>query len=140
MTNDPESLEAGLGPRAKAALDLLLDGRTWTAMRSDLWPSTPGKSVAIGYRFAPLGRWSEPDETLQDTRGPGTPEGNYLNPAIETQLMSGSGDDCGSLSVNFIQLPRSRFTGHSQEYSVDNADLAELLRLIGACSAGSNHQ
>jgi hypothetical protein len=140
VTNDPESLEDGLGSRAKASLDQLLEGRTWTAMRADLWPSTAGKSVAMGYRFAPVGRWSEPDETLQDTRGPVTPEGNYANPEIETQLVNGSGANCGSLRVNFIQLPRSRFTGRPQEYSVDNADLAELLRLIGACSIDSNHQ
>src|SRR5580700_9273428 len=107
VTNDPESLEVGLGPRAKAALDQLLQGPTWTAMRADFLPSTPGKSVAMGYRFAALGRWSEPDETLQDTRGPGTLEGDYVNPVIETQLVNGSGADCGSLPVNFVQLPRS---------------------------------
>jgi hypothetical protein len=133
--DDRVSLEASLGPRAKSVLDQLLKGRAWATMRTELWPTTFGRSVGMGYRFAASGRWAEPEETLEEERGQGAIDGNSNNPEIETLFKSSSGGDCGKLRLRFFGTQRSATEDWGVErYSIDNPGLADVLRLIASCA------
>jgi len=137
--NDREKLEQRLGPNASAALSTLLRGRTWADMRAQLWPVKSGEAVAVGYRFETTGRWSEPEETLDDQlqrQREFLDALNPVNPELETRFKNAAGDDCGRHLVDFRDALRgpSRLT-----YLVDNPDLGDLLRLIAACATGAEH-
>src|SRR5579864_1113373 len=88
--DDAESLKATLGPTASSALTELLKGRTWADLRSTLWHDGSQKGTAVGYRFDLPGRWSEPEETLEDHRSRGDVYTNYDGPATETSFTSPS--------------------------------------------------
>ena len=127
-------LEASLGPRATAALNSLLEARTWADMRAEIWHAAIGRRVAVGYRFDISGRWAEPEETLDEERAAGTgviPE----NPDLDTRFKNGSAGDCGRFRVKFLKTPIEVGPGYLA-YVVDNSDLGNLLRLISSCAAG----
>jgi hypothetical protein len=134
-TNDRLSLEATLGPTAASALTELLKGRTWATMRSASWPRMAQKNVEVGYRFHVSGRWSEPEETLEEHRPAGNLEEDYDHPEIETSFTNRSGHACGDLRLKFFSTPETRIRLGSIRYLIDNADLANLLQLIGSCAA-----
>ena len=134
--NDRLWLEASLGPRASAALNLLLKGRTWADLRAELWHGRSPGGVAVGYRFDIPGRWSAPQETLDEEGSSGAvalPD----NPDLETRFKNGSGGDCGRRRVKFLKTPMGAGPGYLM-YVVDNFDLGDLLRLIGSCATGDS--
>jgi hypothetical protein len=136
-TDDRLLLETNLGPNAGSALEQLLRGKTWAAMRSELWPGPSDRSIEVGYRFAISGGWSEPDETLEEKRGPRSFEGSYDNPEIETLFTNSSGDACGKLLLKFSRSWRG---GWDLQYSVDNANLGDVLKLIASCSTDTTRK
>ena len=133
-TNNRVYLEASLGPRARSALDRLLTGKSWATMRAELWLSESGRSLAIGYRFAIAGPWSEPEETLEEERGRGHRDEQPVNPEIETLFTTSSGVHCGGLPVAFFETPRTQWSWGPVKYSIDNPNLVDLLRLIASCA------
>ncbi len=84
--NDRPLLEASLAPGARAALNSLLAGTTWVGLRGELWPDRSGGGVALGYRFDISGRWSEPEETLEEDRAYGDAALSSANPDLDTLL------------------------------------------------------
>jgi len=128
--NDRETIENNLGPNARAALKLLLDGRDWDTMRAELGA---GKSAgdSVGYRFDIPGRWSEPEETLEPEKTyPTEAIRELLHAELPTHFKNRSGDDCGSHRVTFLRTDEEY-----PHYLVDDSDLGELLRLIATCAA-----
>jgi hypothetical protein len=130
-TNDEIFFELQLGPDAKAALDALLEGRTWDNLRAAILQEnkTPG-DLAVGYRFEIPGRWSEPAETLEENSAYA---GRPPSAALETHFKTRSGADCGRSEVHFLLTP----TDHPDSltpYLVNNSDLAGLLAVIGSCA------
>ena len=128
--DDSESFDPRLGPRGKAALAYLLNGRTWEEMRSGLWPARPKGRVAVGYRFEISGPWAEPAvdfAPVGDLRQTGIePE----RPEIETRFLSGGGAACGVRRVPFVA---TRDIDGTAKYLVDDADLGDFLRTLSAC-------
>ena len=127
--DDRPWLEASLGPNARDGLKTLLAGRTWGAMRATLWH---GKSevVATGYRFDAPGGWSDPPEALgaeSEHRDVSHP----TNPELGAMFKDSSGEDCGRYRLRFVRDGQGLFS----RYLIDNADLGELLQLIGSCAA-----
>jgi hypothetical protein len=109
--DDRTWLEQQLGPNAAAALDSLLNGRTWADMRGQLWPGNSNPGAAVGYRF----------------QGAGVRSGGAAPPGppsleIDTLFKSAVGSDCGSYRVKF----------YTPNYLVDNQELEGLLRLIAS--------
>lgn len=134
--DDCRWLQGSLGPRASAALDSLLQGRTWADMRADLWRDAPSHDVAVGYRFEAPDWWSRPEDTLGKEReyvALAHPE----NPDFETRFKDASGGDCGKHRVKFLKIPMGAGPGDLM-YVVDNSDIEELLGLIGSCAAGDS--
>jgi len=136
--NDRRWFEGSLGPRARASLRALLNGRTWGDIRKRLWDVRSSRGVAVGYQFEIAGRWSEPDETLED-RDYG--ELSLIeNPQINVVFKDRTGTDCGRHLVIFTQYPMLLTrSGRQQEpslpYVIDNSDLADILSLISSCAA-----
>jgi len=134
--DDCRWLQGSLGPRASAALDSLLRGRTWADLRADLWHGAPGGDVAVGYRFDASDWWSRPEDTLGKEReyvALAHPE----SPDFETRFRDASGGDCGKHRVKFLKTPMGAGPGDLM-YVVDNSDLEELLRLISSCAAADS--
>ena len=127
--NDRALLESSLGPNAKVALDSLLAGRTWEDMRTELWRGKSGPGVALGYRFAISGRWSEPEIRIEDDRNSAGAVYMTVNPELDTLFRNVSGDDCGRRQVKFLNAK-----GVSSMYLVDNSDLRDLLSLLASCA------
>jgi hypothetical protein len=142
--NNRQTIENNLGPNARAALKLLLDGRDLEAMRAELWVGKSGGG-SVGYRFGIPGRWSEPEETLELEKAyPTVTIRELLHAELATHFKNRSGDDCGSQRVAFlktVEVNRQYVVGKRQylvdplQYLVDNSDLEELLRLIATCAA-----
>src|SRR6202040_607136 len=130
--DDRPSLEASLGPAARAALRSLLAGRTWSVMRATLWHGKTN-SDAVGYRFDTPGRWAEPDETLEEERPYGDIALTSGSPDLETRFKNRLGADCGRSLVRFVNVPVPRAPGYLG-YLVDNSKLDDLLRLISHCA------
>jgi hypothetical protein len=135
--NNRSALEASLGPNARVALQSLLDkGRSWAAVRADLWRGKSGSDVAMGYRFDIAGRWAKPAETLeqeQEEQAVVDVGRRPVNLQFDTLLKGSSGGDCGRHAIKFL---RSQSTGSFvAKYLVDNSDLGDLLRSIAACAA-----
>jgi len=108
--DDCRWLQGSLGPRASAALDSLLRGRTWADLRADLWHGAPGGDVAVGYRFDASDWWSRPEDTLGKEReyvALAHPE----SPDFETRFRDASGGDCGKHRVKFLKDPYGRRAG-----------------------------
>jgi hypothetical protein len=128
--NDEFSFEVGLGPDAKSALASLLKGTTWKDYRRKLLHEFAG-DLAMGYRFEEAGRWSEPDDTLEDER-PAAP--TIESPSLKTDFTNASGSSCGSYQVRFeLDQPRQKIR-HLTPYLVNNLDLDGLLHVIASCA------
>jgi hypothetical protein len=136
-TDDRLLLETSLGPKARVALEQLLKGRTWAAMRSDLWPGPPDRSVQVGYKFDVAGRWSEPDETLVEENAPRSSEWGPANPEMQTLFTNSSGGACGKVLLKFA---KSRPRDWIDPYSVDNANLGDVLKLIASCASDASQK
>jgi hypothetical protein len=134
-TDDRPSLEAALGPTAESALTQLLKGTTWAAMRSALWSGRLKTNVDVGYRFDVPGRWSDSEETLEDERLAGNPQGNYNHPEIKTSLTTRSGNTCGETRLTVFSTPHTPWPEGRRRYAVDNSDLGNLLQRIASCAA-----
>ncbi len=133
QTDDRMGVERSLGRTGAKALEELMQGRTWARLRWDLWPGTQWSPAAMGYRFEIDGRWSEPEETLEEQREPGNSEGSYNEPAIETVFVDDAGRDCGRMRVRFVRAPEDA-ARWSNPYAINSADLGELLRVISGCA------
>jgi hypothetical protein len=126
------AFERTLGPRAEAALTSMLNGRTWEALRTELWHGKARSAAAVGYR------WSGPEAnlTLPPALFPGTPKGSTdaLSPEIDTQFVTAAGAGCGSHRIKFSVAgdggPFSRL-----RFVVDSPDIEDLLRLIASCAS-----
>jgi len=142
------SVEASLGPSARSALDAMLVHSSWKTLRKRLWPGASDHAGAMGYRLNVPGRWSEPEETLEEerewTRINGDSSGTL---EIETMFYDGSGKGCGKRQLSLLATPEpgwhSLSLGRSStpvpgptEYLIDNSNISDLLRLVGACTAG----
>jgi hypothetical protein len=127
--DDRSLLEASLGQQAKTALNSLLEGRTWAGLRAELLPATSGGDFALGYRFEVPSVWSVPEAGIEDLMDVASENG----PELETRFKSRSGGDCGTYRIKFLRVPAVQPGG--APYLVDNADLGDLLRLIGSCAA-----
>ena len=132
--DDLQWLETTLGPHASAALNSSLAGKTWSQLRSELWPGAMGARVAVGYRFAVPGYWSEPEALLQiDQReldGPPDTEA----PTLDTTFTNKAGVVCGSYRLSFVRAPMPAPPGYLK-YLVDNRNPIELFRVIANCAA-----
>jgi hypothetical protein len=137
------SVEASLGPNARSALRTALKGRSWEGLQRELRSGASGRSIAIGYRFSLSGRWSEPDETLQDEREPTKVAAGANRFEIETQFYDSSGNACGTRTLFFLAAPEAGWYKDGNpslpapgptEYFIDNSDTPGLLRLVFECS------
>jgi hypothetical protein len=89
--------------------------------------------LAVGHRFENSGRWSEPDQTLDENR---VAVPDLESPVLETKFTKASGAACGSYRVNFVSASSTGRRTHQTPYLVNNSDLNGLLAVIGSC-AGS---
>jgi hypothetical protein len=128
---DRSDLESSIGPQARTALDRALEGKSWEAAHKELWHSPPGGQGAVGYLFDIRGRWSEPEETLEDYRNDGDDPLIEAEVALDTQFKTSSGKDCAKYLVRFKKV--SQF-GRAK-YLVDNIDLRSFIGSVGACFA-----
>jgi hypothetical protein len=129
--DDRPWLKRQLGPNAAAALDSLLEGRTWSDVRAQLWPGQASPDNAVGYHFQDLGVRSglvPTDQAPGHAVPPGAAPQGPPTTEISTLFKSAAGSDCGSYRVRF----------YTPTYLVDNQDLAGLLRLIASCAAGAD--
>jgi len=128
--DNPLWVVESLGQYGRSALDRLLGNRTWEQMRAERWPGKSGGDAAVGYRFEIDASWAAPEETLGDDRYSRNPPRFLGNPEIDTVFKTASGVDCGRHVILF------RAAGPGGGWTIDNnADLGDLLRLIGACAA-----
>jgi hypothetical protein len=128
---DRSELESSIGPQAGLALDRLLNGRSWEALRQELWHAPPGAQGAVGYLFDIRGRWSEPEETLEENRNGGDDPLTEAVIALDTQFKTSSGKDCAKYFVRFKKVSELGRV----KYLVDNTDLRDLIGSIGVCFA-----
>jgi hypothetical protein len=136
--SDRPLLEATLGPNSKAALMALLRETSWEAMRAEIPGGETVGSVAVGYRFDIPGRWSEPEETLEQERewGDAARLADQVEFGLGTFFKDSLGKDCGWHQVKFVKAS----AGADKEvlpYRVDNSDLTQLLRTIASCAGAS---
>jgi hypothetical protein len=136
---DQSWFESSLGPDATAALESLRKERTWTAMRTSLWPARSSGHTAVGYRFDLLGRFSISEMDLigaayGDSNLPGLNAPLPKSPEflLATRFTDKIGKDCGTLDVKFLNDPHPSLPG---AFLVNNSDLEALLRLISSCAA-----
>jgi len=125
-----------LGPRARSALDSLLVHRSWSSLRREVWYGEPRPALAIGYRLAAPGDWTEPeealDQALQDRRRVRDMDRVPRDPDLVTKFVGAYGDACGEREVRFALVPVRNMP--LPIYSVDDPGLGELLRLITGCA------
>jgi hypothetical protein len=140
MQNDRSRIEDELGPKARAALDLLLANHSWLAWRSKIWGDLSKPDAAMGFRFwlAASDDWSKPEETLdqglQDRRR--APNGEQFPPdaSLLTEFADRMGKDCGERrTIRFVRVPRSG-SDPRVKYVVDDEDLEGLLGAITVCA------
>jgi len=123
-TGNDLSLKASVGPTARSTSDRM------PGLKS------AGRDVQLGYRFLVPGRWSEPDETLDEERKWGDPTANYTSSELETIFTNSSGVDCGKIRLHFS--PAAQNGRADQRYVIDNADVGNLLQLIAVCATDSS--
>ena len=128
---DRSELESGIGSDARMALDQLLVGESWEAGYQELWRSQPGAQGAVGYLFEIPGRWSEPEETLEENRDYGNAPLGSTQVDLVTEFKTSSGKDCARERVRFQKVTES---GRAR-YLVDNTNIKELINSIGVCFA-----
>jgi len=135
--DDRDKVQADLGPVASAALLSVLEkSGPWESMRLSFWPAPPGRIVSVGYRFLGAGVWSKPLATLETVSRP------TKNPDAATgfgaMFTDASGAPCGQMRIRFSTLPEfpnaPRPWG-AVRYVVDNADIGDVLHVIGLCAA-----
>jgi hypothetical protein len=134
--NDRPLLEARLGPRARAAINLLLKQKnSWAGVRAELSPGRHPDDGAIGYRFDISGHWSEPDETLEEKLpwGDSAVVSEQREFSLLTFFKDSFGKDCGQYNVKFLKISAGRSNGVAS-YLIDNSDLDKLLRLVESCA------
>lgn len=134
--DDRASFEASLGPDAQTALQSLLVGRAWADMRVELWGGKSTFATALGYRFEVGGRWSRPEETLDDT------DDKSLQPRSEAPELgalfkNAYGTDCGRQTIRFSRTGNPIAPSVLSSYAVNNSDLGTLLRFISYCAANT---
>ena len=134
--NDQRSFEESLGPQGRDAIALSGVGRTWTALRAQMWRAK-SEPVAVGYRFEIAGAWSQPEENLDDTisqeRQPVIDLSKLPRIAnIDAEFTNKDGSDCGHYIVEFV-LGQNRIMRSA--YLVNNLDLEGLLGVISSCAA-----
>jgi hypothetical protein len=127
--NDRPWLRKSLGPDAKAALDSIPGEGGWSRFWGGLWPHKIFGDVAVGFHFEVTGRWSEPEETLEE-RGAWQDSGK---PRIETRFTTSSGDPCAQYQVRFLKVPADAGSVRPS-YRVNNPDLMGLLNVIASCA------
>jgi hypothetical protein len=126
---DRSELESSIGPKARMALDGLLEGRSWEAGYQELWHVPQGGQGAMGYLFDIRGRWSEPEETLEEVRYDGDDPLTVPEVALDTQFKTSRGKDCARYLVGFNKVSE---LGRAK-YLVNNANLGDLIRSINTC-------
>ncbi len=130
--NDRSQFESSLGPDARSALGQMLDGKSWESVRREFWHERPLGQGAVGYAFDIPGRWSEPEETLQASRGDEPAPVTSQDFGLDTQFKAGDGGDCARFTVKFRRVLEPT---RADSYLVNNSDLAGLMRAIGGCFA-----
>jgi hypothetical protein len=133
-TGDRLLLGWGLGPQARSALRQL-PSTIATAKR------TRGSGpLAMGYRFAVAGRWSEPDEDLKQEKQPTVIPGNAASFDLDTIFYNRFGSKCESLRIVFTRVPEIGWRDQNgkpapgpPEYLIDNSNLVDLLRVAARC-------
>jgi hypothetical protein len=129
--NDRSELESGLGPSALSSLNEMLVKKSWSMLYRDVWHTTRGLQSAVGYLFDDVsGRWAEPEETLDETRGYGKAPLSAEAVTLNTKFTTARGRECGSYAVEFqkIKEPPGLVS-----YRINNSNLEGLLRLVNAC-------
>jgi hypothetical protein len=129
VRGDRSELESSLGPEARTALDRLLEGKSWEAVYQELWPALPRGQSGVGYRFDIRGRWSEPEETLEQNRDDGDDPLTEPEVALDSQFTTSTGKNCAKYLGGFKKV--SQF-GRAR-YLVDNTNLKDLISSIGVC-------
>jgi hypothetical protein len=131
---DHAEFEGHLGPNAKAALTRL-PGRK-------LLEAKPGAGGAVGFRLDISGRWSGPEETLdEDGYSDHIPNvhPSLMNPELATVFTNRLGHECGRTDVRFFGSNTRISLGGPpvlpEMYLVDNSDIDGLLHLISTCAA-----
>ncbi len=130
--NDPARFEANLGPRAKAALTALLEGKSWEAMRREMWPGGRDGQASAGYKFDIPGRWSEPEETLVEKAANSTAAIRSQSFMLKTVFKDRFGTDCATHAISFVEVDTP---DRRDKYLVDSSDLGDLLQSISSCAA-----
>lgn len=118
--NDPAALVTSLGPAARAALERSLDGKTWEALRGELWHGGARDSTGIGYRWL---------ETEAGNRAQDTPQG-APSAEIEAEFVSAAGAVCGRRAIKFSEAG----DGVRKPSRLDNPDIIDLLGFIASCA------
>lgn len=128
---DQSGLESDLGSDARTVLNRLLDGKPWTVVYQEIWHTSPGGQRAVGYLFDIPGRWSQPEETLEDNRDYANAPLTSAEVVLATQFTTSTGKDCAKHMVRFRRV--SQF-GRAR-YLVDSPDMKELIASISSCFA-----
>jgi hypothetical protein len=89
-------------------------------------------SIGIGYRFRNAGRWSEPEETLEEERIAPPGNGEPMVHELETQFQDHTGATCGSVRILFVPAKRTDFVVGSPTFTIGNPEIVDLL---AACTA-----
>ena len=134
--DNPSWLAEHLGPNASVAFDSLLKGRAWSELRAELWPKAIVDYAAVGYWLDTPGRWSDPNDPITE-RADHMIGSKLRNSAIVTTFVNNLGDDCGTIRIDFIEVPISPDAGGAthEGYLVNTPELARLLKLVSACAA-----
>jgi hypothetical protein len=126
-------LEGALSPSGKSALKKLLEQRSWSEMRTDIWHAGAAGGIAVGYRFNVPGPWSEPVETLDDESASETPVITVKGPQfeIDTTFTDRSGRPCGSKRIRFLE---DKVGVERRSYYIDDTNVFDFFKLISACA------
>jgi hypothetical protein len=131
FSDDWPRLKASLGPTASDALGPVTPPTTWAVIKPEMARIAPAAGRAVGYRFDTPGRWSEPEEALEaGTTQKRAPLAQAVE--IKTLFMSRSGADCGVRAVKFVPIQDH---GILQHWSIDNGDVADIIKLIAVCAS-----
>ena len=128
-------LEDRLGPNAKQALQVFHKKRNWNRVQSALWNGRHPQEFSVGYRLLVPGRWSRPDETLEEKRSTGEMDVDYVAPEITTQFVDAAGEVCGQRRIRFTATMSA--PGVPEKYFIDDANIVDIQRLLAECAKQS---